>query len=57
MEIESKEENEVIAGAIKENGLSTKKIHFWIGVRDIGNGIHWRVEDEWILDPNMRKAR
>ena len=57
MEIESKEENEVIAGAIKENGLSTKKIHFWIGVRDIGNGIHWRVEDEWRLDSNMRKAR
>ena len=54
---ESKEENEVIAGAIKENGFSTKKIHFWIGVRDIGNGIHWRVEDQWRLDSNMRKAR
>ena len=57
VEIESKEENEVIAGALRENGFSTKKIHFWIGVRDIGNGIHWRVEGEWRLDSNMRKAR
>ena len=57
VEIESKEENEAIADALKDNGFSTKKIHFWIGVRDIGNGIHWRVKDQWRLDSNMRKAR
>ena len=57
VEIKSKEENEAIADALRENGFSTKKIHFWIGVRDIGNGIHWRVKDQWRLDSNMRKAR
>ena len=57
VEIKSKEENEAVADALRENGFSTKKIHFWIGVRDIGNGIHWRVKDQWRLDSNMRKAR
>ena len=57
VEIGGREENEAIAGAIREEGHSTKEIHFWMGLRDRGSGLHWRVADHWRLESSGKKAR
>ena len=56
VEIGSQEENEAIADAIRDEGHSTKEIHYWMGLRDRGSGLHWRVADHWRLESNGKKA-